>query len=121
MSSGPDRCAHSVATPVLPWDNYCNLPLYQEWNATHDPLETLRGCCQSPDDNIGFSGDDNCTAYCNATEATLESLQTCLQQSDELQQFGCSSGAEEVYQRATAGRLGVYLVLGVVIASALGG
>ncbi|KAL2824367.1 hypothetical protein BDW59DRAFT_147551 [Aspergillus cavernicola] len=93
MPIGPERCSAVIGTPDLTYDYYCALPLYQARNATQDPLDTLRGCCPSPEQNVGFFGTDNCNAYCNATsEETKDEVKICLDHSMQLSEWGCSSG-----------------------------
>ncbi|KAL2812306.1 hypothetical protein BJX63DRAFT_432751 [Aspergillus granulosus] len=121
MSIGPGRCSNYIGVSDPSYDYYCYIPLYRPWNATHDPLDTLRGCCESPDENLALYGPDNCSAYCNATEDTLGNLETCLRLSalsGELGSFGCSSGAGRGV--ADTRMWGVWIVVGLVVGSVLG-
>ncbi|KAL4922025.1 hypothetical protein BDW62DRAFT_197261 [Aspergillus aurantiobrunneus] len=119
MSFAPERCNNVWETVELPYDNWCAIPLYQNRNATQDPLETLRGCCPSADVNIGFAGTNNCSVYCNSTEQMFEGLETCLLQSWSLAEFGCSSDAARGY-RGFAGGWGICVIVGLVLASVSG-
>ncbi|KAL4778394.1 hypothetical protein BJX76DRAFT_362770 [Aspergillus varians] len=91
----PESCPAYTGSPDTPWDNCCSVPLYQPQNSTYDRLAALRGCCPSPDQDIGFYGADRCEAYCNVTADTYDDVLKCLENEGglgKLREYGCSAG-----------------------------
>lgn len=94
-SYGDPRCPPpqgSLHQIDYPYDQYCAVSVFVswstegDWNFTRfeedvgkDPVDTLRGCCPSPDENVLFMGDENCTAVCKmATVEERETAKDCL-------------------------------------------
>ncbi|CAK42474.1 uncharacterized protein An15g04990 [Aspergillus niger] len=108
-----ERCAGHSGIPNLPYPYYCATTIWQQGlNRTQDPYGYLVKCCKS--NQYSYCGEDNCSAYCNATKETQSTLLECLTMGSHLESVGCSSGKTSGSTSSSMPSLKSYLVLAVL-------